>query len=498
MGTFTRSLSSGLLALAVVPSASAQGPDDTLAVPASDPASIYGGEPSAVCGWPTTVSVQGSCTGTLVHPQVVIYAQHCGSGYNSIQFGESIQQPAKNVPVEFCKTFPGGGPGSGKDYAVCKLAEPVLDVPIVPILMGCETDVLQPGAEVTIVGFGNADDNLGYGLKREVVTTINQITGANEIEIGGNGKDSCQGDSGGPVFIKLADGTWRVFGITSYGGACGTGGVYSMMHLGMQWFEAETGIDLTPCHDAQGNWAPTGECKNFPMEPGLGGGTWANGCANAQVGGASQTCGMPTEPDVTAPTVTITNPLDGTEFEAPEGADVVVVVDAQDIGWGIKEVRLTIDGQEIPGGVDNSPPYEFNAKFPTGKYLIGANAIDLGDNMAAAVPVTIGVNTPLVEPEPESTGGDESSGATDTADGTGDGWTGEGGDDSGSTPTGGDGGDGGSDPNSPSNPTGLTGLTGLTGGGGEDGCSCRSGQEPKASLLALAMLGLLGVRRRRR
>ena len=497
MGSLTRVLSSALLALTFSPSVwagePADGPDAPLGTPDQDPESVYGGEPSAVCGWPSTIGLQGSCTGTLVHPQVIIYAQHCGTGYDTIQFGENISQPAKDVQTEFCKTFPGGGPGTGQDFAFCKLKEPVLDVPIVPILMGCEVDLLVPGAEVTVVGFGNADDQLPYGIKREVVTTINEITPDQEIFIGGNGKDSCNGDSGGPVFIKMADGTWRVFGITSYGGACGTGGYYSMMHKGMDWFEAESGLDLTPCTDAAGNWAPTGECKNFPMNPGLAGGDWQNGCAKDPAGGASMTCGMPTEPDVTPPTAVITMPTDGQEFMAPDGADVTIVVDAQDVGWGIKEVRLTINGQEIPGGVDNSPPYEFAATFPTGQYQIGATAIDNNANMAAALPVNIGVNTPVMMPEPETTG--EESG--DTSAGTGEGGSeGEGGTDE--APTEGSA-SSASDPTTATSPTSPTGATGLTGDddGGDEGCSCRSGQEPKASLLALAMLGLL-VRRRRR
>ena len=54
--------------------------------------------------------------------------------------------------------------------------------------MGCETDILQPGQEVVIVGYGNADTG-PYGTKREVTTTVVQQNGQ-EINIGGGGKDS--------------------------------------------------------------------------------------------------------------------------------------------------------------------------------------------------------------------------------------------------------------------------------------------------------------------
>jgi hypothetical protein len=165
---------------------------------------IYGGTPVESCGWPSTVSMQGSCTGTLVHPQVVVYAAHCGSGYGSIRFGETIQGgPGFSAPVEFCRTNPafnGNNLGEGVDFAFCKLAQPVTGVEIVPILMGCETSILVPGEQVTVVGYGNAD-NGPYGIKREVTTQINSV--ANEAYVGGNGVGACNGDSGGPVFIKL-------------------------------------------------------------------------------------------------------------------------------------------------------------------------------------------------------------------------------------------------------------------------------------------------------
>ncbi len=252
---------------------------------------IYGGAPVGSCGWPTTVELGGACTGTLVHPEVVIYAAHCGTDYDSVRLGESIDGgPGRWIPTSFCKTYPGGGPGKGNDFAVCKLAQAVTDVPIVPIAMGCETAEIAPGKAVTMVGFGEAD-NGPYGVKRWVASSISSISAQHEVFTGGGGKDTCQGDSGGPVFMQIADGSWRVFGITSYGGACGGGGYYSQMHRGMSWFESTTGVDLTPCTDAAGNWDPTAACGSFPMSPGAGYGTWASGCSGGPLSGASASCG---------------------------------------------------------------------------------------------------------------------------------------------------------------------------------------------------------------
>jgi hypothetical protein len=261
---------------------------------AAEPQPIYGGAKVKPCGWPTAVAL-GGCTGTLVHPELVVFAAHCmegGYGPSSATFGDNESSAAFEVPTTACKSNPKYGSQPGQDVAYCKLVKPVTQVPIVPILMGCETSVLTAGVDVVAVGFGEANDNLGWGPKREVTMKLNGIIDG-EAFIGGNGKDTCYGDSGGPVFVRLADGSWRVFGITSYGEYCGAGGYYSMMHSAIAWLEQSSGLDLTPCFDAQGNWAPGAGCTGFPLDPGLGGSSWSQGCAGGAVSGPSATCGSP-------------------------------------------------------------------------------------------------------------------------------------------------------------------------------------------------------------
>ena len=257
----------------------------------ADPSAVVYGFPVNTCEWPATVSMMGNCTGSLVHPEMVIYAAHCGTSYPEVWFGETNAGRTRTVATTGCQALPGGGiPGAGDDFAFCRLATPVTDVPIVPPLMGTETSILQPGQAVTLAGFG-FDEFGNIGTKRWVDTTINSITAANEAFIGGSpgggSPDTCQGDSGGPVYVQLADGTWRVFGITSYGGACGTGGYYSMMHIGMEWFEQQSGLDITPCHTASGNFhfgAPDCIGENPTTR---GSGSWTTGCGT---GSSSNTC----------------------------------------------------------------------------------------------------------------------------------------------------------------------------------------------------------------
>lgn len=265
-----------------------------------NPSNIYGGTAVEECGWPTTVTMEG-CTGTLVSPDVVIFAAHCmffagEVGPAFVGFGETDFNPAREVATQSCTMFPNWIPEEssfGTDVAFCVLSEPVLDVPIVPILMGCETELLQPGQDITLVGFGVTDQGL-FGVKHAVDTVVNGFEGP-EINVGGGGTSSCNGDSGGPAYIQLEDGTWRVFGITSRGTGpdCSLPSIYGLIHDHVAWIETESGFDITPCHDADGTWNPSDGCTEFPLDPDVGNTGWAQGCAVPRLSGPSATCGDP-------------------------------------------------------------------------------------------------------------------------------------------------------------------------------------------------------------
>lgn len=260
------------------------------------------------------------CSGTLVHPSVVTLAAHCvnpnrpivGVGFG--EEGHGDVGPARISSVEDCARHPQYPTMGYPDIAYCTLTEPVTDVPRVPILSGCELDVLEPGLEVTIVGYGASYGNVdtgeieaeGVGIKRYTTQTIDEVlTYRDEVHmVGPDGSQSaCFGDSGGPAFVELSDGSWRVFGAASRlydpggfpppklpGNFCGVGVTYGLLTTQLEWLESESGYDLTPCHDSDGEWDPSEACGDFPLSPDVGVGAWPQGCVGGALGGGDPLC----------------------------------------------------------------------------------------------------------------------------------------------------------------------------------------------------------------
>ncbi len=293
--------------------------------PAPAPLPIVGGTDAATCEFPSAVAMLEDdetpvmCSGSLIAPDVVLTAAHClipERPIVAIGFGEAGQvfgEPAFTVAPESCEQHPDYASFGTTDIAYCKLAKPVTNVPIVPLLAGCEVDVLQPGQSVTIIGFGatwgtydpqtESLMTMGVGAKRYTTQTIDSVD-LDIVEVnmlGPNGSQSaCFGDSGGPAMVELADGTWRVFGAGSHlfdpgrqpppmqkGNICGVGVAYSYATPTIAWLEAQTGVDLTPCWD--GDEFVDG-CGESPTAPGTAAGSWDDGCAGGAMGGGAATC----------------------------------------------------------------------------------------------------------------------------------------------------------------------------------------------------------------
>jgi MYXO-CTERM domain-containing protein len=429
---------------------------------------IAGGTVCETCAWPTVavVSAQKTCTATLIHPEVALYAAHCGSGFSSVRFGDSISGGQAQA-TEFCMTNPGYAnvpDDQEHDWAFCKLAGPV-SLPITPIMFGCELDELTVGRDVALVGYGETLTE-SAGPKRWVMTTISRVQEM-AIELGGGGVGNCMGDSGGPALVKLSDGTWRTAGISSTTtGACGGLGTYGRTDATVTWVEENSGVDVTPCFEQDGTWSPTQECGGFyAATAGDGYGTWSNGCQGTPAGDASAMCGAPfnSEPDEDPPSVTITSPEDGTRYDdVPATIDITVDADDGD-GWGIREVDLEIDGEVQ--ATDTAAPWAFEGViFPEGQWTLRAVATDKADNVADSDAVGIGVG--VDPPPPQDDGGDD------------------GGDDDGGDTGGDDGGDDGYVPGD------------FGGDSDRDGCGCSSTNQ--AALHTAWLVLVLGLVRRRR
>jgi len=248
---------------------------------------IVGGSVAAACAWPSAVAFTEGCSGVLIHPQVVLYAAHCGVLVGDVRFGESSTQPARTAAVKHCELYP-SKPELRLDLAYCLLETPQSNVPIAPLVAGCEQELIGRGTPVELVGFG-LDEAGNQGVKRGVQVEVKELD-AKEARLGGDGQDSCQGDSGGPGFVKLGE-SWRVVGVISHGSRCGEGGALALAAPALEWLESASGRDLTPCFDPQGRWQPTPACGSFPQSV-RSDADWASDCMTATTGPAA-TCGPP-------------------------------------------------------------------------------------------------------------------------------------------------------------------------------------------------------------
>ncbi|MBK6919298.1 MAG: trypsin-like serine protease [Deltaproteobacteria bacterium] len=482
--------------------ADAAPPVDSLAVPLPT-TQIYGGGETEQCGWPSVAYLStngGACTATLVHPQIILTAAHCvpNDETATIRFGERASSAVQLAETEYCRSNPAwSDTGEGNDYGFCKLATPVTNIPVTPIAFGCEETILGPGTQVTHVGYGNDQDG-NSGRKKFVELNVQAVTNVGEIITGSGGEGICSGDSGGPVMVKLrsaqgGDDTWRVIGIHSWAqmsnpGVCGGTAGSVIASSAIDFIESQSGIDVTPCFDADGTWQPTWGCQGFPIDPQTGGeGSYNGGCETGPLAGFSEVCGNPLTdyPDTDPPSLKVVSPVGNQMFEVDGGgqAELHIEAEADDgDGWGVANLELIIapeDGDMVTQMLDWAP-YRWNTTFPAGGYNLRLVATDNAGNVTQSdwIAIGVGVAAPENPPGEDTTGGSDGTGA----DATGDAGTSDGGE---SNDTG--------DDAAPADPP-------ADGGEGAQGCGCATSPVRVRDLVALPMVLMMSMfaRARRR
>lgn len=264
----------------------------------TEPVPIGGGNVVDDCQFPGVVAIRAgdtSCSGTIVHPRVMVTAAHClASGVpDRIRFGESYSSWERRIDVLRCDANPDyeESEAARDDFAVCVLADPVDELAPIPLIAGCETDALQEGTVAVIAGYGVTDEGGAYGRKHYAFTTLaSELRSDGTIRVGDEGASGCNGDSGGPALVQLEDGTWRAIGVLSHSPDCGTGpSTYRVLADRIAWLEEKSGFDLSPCWDEDGAWEQGPECAGFDADPRASTEDWVHFCDGERLQ-PQQTC----------------------------------------------------------------------------------------------------------------------------------------------------------------------------------------------------------------
>jgi hypothetical protein len=373
------------------------------------------GEPAAQCAWPSTVAVLGDggevCSGTLIHPEVVLFSGSCGNNQTTVHFGENILAGGRQIQAESCVRIGQGYPDN-VDWGYCHLSEPVVDIPIIPPIFGCEWSFVQVGAPVVLVGFGATEQDIP-GIKHWAETSIIEASIATdesgEIVVGPQGQGSaapCLGD--GPVYIGVSDGSWRLLGASVSSDDCANPPPETIVTLpkwGLQFAEIGTNEDFYPCHQL-GAWAPEPSCSDFDAQaPGVGSGTWANWCAGTPRLGPSTSCGPAWDSfDASLlPYIRISTPGWGEKF--PLNTPINIWVEAAKHPGGFALRQITVVANDVPT-IANPVYYDVEHFFSTPPYTedavveIVAHVEDWAGNIVTADSVKIGVGDVTVPPNP--------------------------------------------------------------------------------------------------
>ena len=276
---------------------------------------VVGGTQVPAGKWPDAVAVlgpQGTCTGTLIAPDLVITAGHCIDIHPTkviINTTDYAAQGGTTIDVLTTVAYPSWQ--TAYDVSLIMLAHPVVGVVPRKVGTSCTFQGFNNNMQVHLVGFG-LTDAMGTGINSALNETMAPVldrdcTGGHgcktavspggEFVAGGNSHDSCFGDSGGPVYLDTPRGVILVGavsrGIDGSATPCGGGGIYVRTDKLVEWIETTAGEPVAkddcvagPSGDGtaagSGSGSGSGEGSDYGNGPSSAGGcstTGGSGCS---------------------------------------------------------------------------------------------------------------------------------------------------------------------------------------------------------------------------
>jgi secreted trypsin-like serine protease len=215
----------------------------TAAIPAANASTgseVVGGSSVPPGKWPDAIAVlgtTGTCSGTLIAPDVVLTAGHCAAiDPFAVVANTTDYTTGTRVPVAEITTYPDWQ--TSYDVAVIELAQPIPDVAPRQLAAACSFNGFRAGSDVQLVGFGQTGTAANTRLYEATAPVIDpDCTNGHgcrepggEFVAGDATTSSCFGDSGGPVYLDTPRGTIAIGtvsrGVSGLARPCTGGAIY--------------------------------------------------------------------------------------------------------------------------------------------------------------------------------------------------------------------------------------------------------------------------------